>query len=174
MNLKMLLSLLFVSSLVVLPEVQAARQIVTCSNSGSGHKAILNFNPAIQLMNNSVKSVITKGSQDSGNTTTAVVNVTIPKTKGEFLGYSGSFDLINYYSVNHKENNGYSYKFNGQPYRTFHGNTKDDKIDMEVYIPDAIVGKESSSFNGLMVYQPSYLDEGYYHIDLVCSSKITN
>jgi len=40
------------------------------------------------------------------------------------------------------------------------------------YYPEEIVGKVAADFKALVTYQPSYMDQGYYHIDMICESRI--
>ena len=88
--------------------------------------------------------------------------------------YTGTFKLDGFYSVNvpGNANEGYSYHFDNQAYRGTHGYDKNSMWDLMFYYPESVVGKNKTSFKGLMTVQPDYVDQGYYHIEMTCKSTI--
>ena len=85
------------------------------------------------------------GKKDEGGTTTARVVVTIPGKKSDF---TGRFPWNEYYTVNGVAS-GYQDRFDNKPVRAFHGNDKNDAIDMMIYFPESVLGKNIKGLKAL-------------------------
>ena len=178
MKMRSIVSGLLLSLFVV--QAHASRQAVTCvevsKGSGSKMKVYLDFDPAAsQETVWSNGSIITYklGSENGQNLTSARVGFDIPSS--EFKApYSGKTLLTALYEVNvlEKAGGGYSYKFNNEDYRSFHGHDQNQRWDAMVYIPNSVIGQNAKSFPGLATIQMDLMDQGYFHIDLNCSSEI--
>ncbi len=165
-------------------QAQASRQAITCvevsKNKGDKLKVYLDFDPAVSqetiwskdAQGNGVIITYKLGSKDGNGLTSARVGLEIPSSEFK-KPYSGRFLLTDFYDINTDEKTGgYAYKFDGQPYHGFHGHDKDQRWDTMVYIPSSIIGQNAKSFPGLTTIQMDLMDQGYYHIDLNCSSVI--
>ena len=160
----------------------ADRQAVVCKGGKGfeGFAVSLSFNPdkAIDTIWKKDKThgayiqTIKLGERDTRTATTARLAITVPSN---FIKapYNGKFPLTDFYEVNIRKaaDSGYSYKFNGQGYRSFHGHDENQRWDMMFYFPEMIESGSASKFNALTTIQFDMMDQGYYHIDLVCSSK---
>lgn len=177
-------SILGLLVLVFAAQAQASRQAVTCqevSKSKSKIKVYLDYDPALVLDDNWQKDAkgntiivpYTLGAADIGTETTVRVGIEIPNSQFR-KPYSGRFLLTGLYDANSIEEagSGYSYKFGGQAYRSFHGSDENGRWDAMVYIPDSVTGQTEKSFPGLLTIQMDLMDQGYYHIDLTCSSVV--
>lgn len=169
---------------VFVAQAHASRQYVTCVEVAKGGKlkAYLDFDPSVTQEtiwqkdpNGTGSSIITykNGTNNNGNNTTARVGLEIPSSQFK-APYSGRFLFTDFYDVNtvQKAGSGYSDKFDNQAYRLFHGHDKDQRWDMMVYIPDSIIGKDAKDFAGLATIQMDLMDQGYYHVDMTCSSTM--
>lgn len=176
MKMRTIVSTLLLSMFAV--QAHASRQAVTCTSLDAGRKlnVYLDFDPAAtQETVWSNGSIITYKLADKNgqNTTSARVGLDIPSTMFK-APYSGKFLLTSLYDVNtlQKAGSGYSSRFNNEDYRGFHGTDDDRRWDAMVYIPNSVIGQNAKSFPGLTTIQMDLMDEGYYHIDLKCSSEI--
>jgi|GEM_PF-2380118 len=178
---KSILSLLVI---LMAGQAYAARETVVCkeaSDAKSKIKVYLDYDPSVALDNNwqkdkeghSIIAPYALAETDAQGKTTARVGIEIPSSQFK-KPYSGRFLLNGLYKVNalEKAGSGYSYVFGNQDYRSFHGFDKNDLWDAMVYISDEATGQSLKSFPGLLTIQMDLMDQGYYHIDLVCSSVV--
>lgn len=151
----------------------ASRMYITCDegkNTKTQYTAHASYDPAIALETMWKKSgrssyIVTykQGKEDRGETTTARVGIAFPK---------GRVELREFYSVNVFGTQGYGDDVG--PYRAFHGHDKDQQYDLMLYFSDAGLRESPKKFKGLLTFQPAGLEQGYYHINLVCSSRERN
>lgn len=154
----------------------AARQTIQCSDSHGDYKVVMAFDPEVQLekiWNDYHVEPYRLGNEDAHGFTAARMKLFVGTSEFK-RPYAGTFLLSEFYEVNkfEKAGFGYSVKFGGQAYRIFHGQDKAHRWDTIVYIPDAVLGKEVSSFPALTTIQPDMANQGYYHIDMMCSSRL--
>lgn len=171
----------FVIALSVFTTLSAQAEVVSCkAKDAKGLTVKLDFDPTIAIPTIWKKDRdgrgyiegIKLGKKNGAGLTTARVEMKIPRS--EFKApYSGTFEWSEYYEVNieEKAGSGYSDRFGGKGYISFHGHDKDQLWDAMAYIPLQEVREENKTFPGLLTIQASIMDQGYYHIDLVCSSK---
>lgn len=157
----------------------ASRQLISCRNE-EGYKLSANFDPSKKIetvwkkdQHGDYIQTIILGNKDTKTTTTAKVFLTVPSSEFK-KPYYGKFQYSEFYEVNISEeaNSGYSYKFDGGPYQSFHGHDQEQHWDMMFYFDNSALGKNSKSFRALTTIQMDLMDQGYLHIDLKCSSKI--
>jgi hypothetical protein len=159
----------------------AAKQTITCVEETKNkvkHEIEAKFDPSVTLNENWTKGkqgdeIITykTGKADADGTTTARVTLTIPK------GYSdaGDYAFAGYYEVNKPEKAGSGYSsiaFDGKAYRSIHGHDKNSFMDMMFYYPENVVGVDATNVPGYIAYQPSYVDQGYAQMKMICDSKV--
>lgn len=162
----------------------AARQKITCeevTKSKSKHTLTVDFDPSLNLETMWKKSkklgdyieTYKLGEEDKGGKTTARLNFSVPGTKKQSQ-YSGKFSMTDYYEVNspNEAGGGYSYKFGNKAYRSFHGHDENGRWDTMFYFPESALGQNAEDFPGLITMQMDIMDQGYYHIDMKCSSKV--
>jgi len=156
----------------------AARQTITCTEmtkSKKAHAFEASFDPAVSLEEVWKKNpdrIISYelGKDDKDGKSTARATLTIPK--GNSL--EGDYKFVSYYNVNTKEKAGSGYSnsdFGGEAYRSIHGSSK-DQMDMMFYYPESAVGQDLSNFSALVTYQPSFVDEGYMNVKMICQSIV--
>jgi hypothetical protein len=167
------------SALLLSSVAFAARETITCKNK-DGYKVSLNFDPDVKIdtvwkkdeKHGSYIETIKLGGLDTKTTTTALLDLSIPSSEFK-RPYSGHFRIKEFYEVNglDEANSGYSYKFNKEAYRGVHGSADGDLWDVMFYYPDTSVRNSENKFPGLLTIQSNFMDQGYYHIDLICISE---
>lgn len=174
---------LIVALLMFSLAANATQEFVTCKEKSKtpGYKLSLRFDP--NLSRAEVWKTDSKGSgsihpYSVGKTETktqTATQVVLQIASTEFKKpYSGKFPFTGFYEVNVKEaaGTGYSYRFGGGAYRSFHGFDADSRWDMMVYLPETAIGNAEARFPGLITIQMDLMDQGYYHIDMICDSSI--
>jgi hypothetical protein len=161
----------------------ASRETVSCAGKGKfkGYAAKLDFEAETALETVWAKNEIhtyVLGKTDSAKTnpptTTAKVSFTVPSTAWK-KPYSGTFPFTDFYEVNvlQKAGGDFGSTFKtDKPYRSFHGHDKDQRWDTMIYFGDDAIGKTADKFPALATIQADLMDQGYYFIELVCSSKV--
>lgn len=174
---------IFVAALFVASTAHASRETIKCIQTGADRlkeSVVVEFDPAISLEAQTYASgqykglynTIKPGKADSSTETTANVVLNFPDFKKP---YGGRFPLVEFFNVNSHSaaGGGYSYKFDNKAYDSFHGEAEGGRWDIMIYVPDASVRRASpAKFAGLLTSQMDLMDQGYYHIDLECSSTL--
>jgi hypothetical protein len=161
----------------------ARRQFVTCDegkNTKAQYTARASFDPDIAL--DTVWRRLEKGSryietylpgEEDGNArTTAQVQFTVPGDKQFSKEFTGAFALSEFYNVNVFGTLGNEDAVG--PHRKFHGFDKNQRFDAILFLSNAGLRAGPEKFKGLLNIQPSNVSQGYYHINLVCSSRVRN
>ena len=175
--------ILILSTSLIVSSAWASREVIACKGVGKfkGYSAKLDFEAETTLSTVSENNMILTykmGKQDSSEArppvTTAKVSLTVP-TSAWKKPYSGTFAFTDFYEVNelNKAGGNFSAHLNSdKPYRSFHGHDKDQRWDMMVYFPDEVIGHAVDKFPGLAAMQADLMDQGYYFIELQCSSQL--
>jgi len=147
----------------------APKQTISCKEVDGKHKYIVSFNPEAEQKEKWTREGIetySLGKRNTKTTTTARAQLIYPNGEKE--------KLVRYYQVNQLEekDGGYTDRFNGETLRSFSG-TGSEESHITMYLGESQIGKNDKDFKALVLYQWAMMDQGYYHIDMRCTSKVT-